>query len=864
MAIATLLLIPPSPAASTPYASRRDAINRVSTPPSPSPSPSPLPPSTLPNPAATANQLLQQGNQHYQAGQLEAAIKSWQQARRLYQQLEDRQQEGLVLASLGAAHIGLEQYRDAIAILEALLPLAEWLDDRVEARALSNLGIAYKESGNYSQAIASHKQAGRLMRAIGNRQELGQVLVNLGNAFEAVGDYDNATIAYQQSLKIAEQMSDRVGEGRALGNLGAIYANLGKDKEAIVNFEQSLEISRSIKDLEGQASTLINLGSVYHMCNQRDVAIDYYQKSLAIARQIHYRQRESEALSSLGLAYEDLQDYPKAIEYHQQGLLMARSLNDPEAQGKALNNLGHTLFNAGKLADAEATLREAIQLLDTLRPGLSDNYRVSIFDTQLHTYNLLQQVLVAANQPEAALEATEWGRARAFVELLARRQQGQNSKFKIQNSKFPTVTPITIADIKQVARQQNATLVEYAIVPDDDFKFRGKQRAREAELFIWVVSPSGTVSFRRIDLKPLWQQQLTLAKLVAVSRGCLVPATDCAFVAQASSTNAATSQSPASLASQASGTLTSQRRKKNPALHRLHQLLIEPIADLLPKHPNARIVFIPQESLFLVPFPALQDINGTYLVEQHTPLTAPAIQVLELTRQSRGERQAASGSEKRDRSPLPTLIVGNPTMPKVNSEPLSPLPQAEKEANQIASLLKTTALVGHQATERRVVQQLPQAKLIHLATHGLLEYGQDMGETGVPGAIALAPAPPTRDGLLTSDEILGLRLNAELVVLSACDTGRGRITGDGVIGLSRAFISAGVPSIVVSLWAVSDVSTSHLMVSFYQNLQQHPDKARALRQAMLETMKSHPRPLDWAAFTLIGEAEGNAKLEIKN
>ena len=111
------------------------------------------------------------------------------------------------------------------------------------------------------------------------------------------------------------------------------------------------------------------------------------------------------------------------------------------------------------------------------------------------------------------------------------------------------------------------------------------------------------------------------------------------------------------------------------------------------------------------------------------------------------------------------------------------------------------------------------------------------------------------DGLLTADEILDMKLNAELVVLSACDTGRGRITGDGVIGLSRSLITAGVPSIVVSLWKVPDDSTAFLMTEFYKNLQKFPDKSQALRQAMLTTKQNYPDPLNWAAFTLIGEAE---------
>jgi CHAT domain-containing protein len=111
------------------------------------------------------------------------------------------------------------------------------------------------------------------------------------------------------------------------------------------------------------------------------------------------------------------------------------------------------------------------------------------------------------------------------------------------------------------------------------------------------------------------------------------------------------------------------------------------------------------------------------------------------------------------------------------------------------------------------------------------------------------------DGFLTADEILSLSLRANLAVLSACDTGRGQITGDGVIGLSRAFMAAGVPSVIVSLWSVPDLPTAKLMVEFYRQRQQGTDKTQALRQAMLTVMQSHPNPIDWSAFVLMGQPD---------
>jgi CHAT domain-containing protein len=223
------------------------------------------------------------------------------------------------------------------------------------------------------------------------------------------------------------------------------------------------------------------------------------------------------------------------------------------------------------------------------------------------------------------------------------------------------------------------------------------------------------------------------------------------------------------------------------------------------------------------------------------------------------KRQAGIGHQL---SNAEMLIVGNPLMPSVwnsqtgTKEQLSYLEGAEREAQAVSKLFGAPALLGEQATERAIKQQISNARIVHLATHGLLDYGtpEDTGVLDFPGAVALAPGDG-EDGLLTSAEIVEMNLNAELVVLSACDTGRGRIRSEGVIGLSRSLISAGVPSVIVSLWAVDDAATTELMQEFYQQWQQNPDKAQALRQAMLTTMQKHPDPKLWAAFTLIGEAE---------
>ncbi|MEG4386404.1 CHAT domain-containing protein, partial [Microcoleus sp. N9_B2] len=615
----------------------------------------------------------------------------------------------------------------------------------------------------------------------------------------------------------AREIKNRLGEGTALGRLGIAYLYLDNYAQAIEYTQLSLAIAREIQDRQEEGTALGTLGSAYRSLGDYTKAIEYAQLSLAIAREIQDRLGEGAALGNLGIAYGALGDYTKAIEYAQQWLAIAREIQDRSGEGRALNNLGLALLKAGNPTEAEKMLIDGIQVWESMRQmlGSNDANKVSIFEGQAGTYRTLQQVRVAQNNPIAALEIAERGRARAFVDLLTQRLSTGDANPVI-------ATPPSQEQIRQIAKAQNATLVQYSIIYDD-FQIQGKREWRESALYIWVIQPTGEIAFRQVDLKPLWQKHnASLASSIVGNQE---------FLAVRSRSSFGSTQ-------------------PQPNLPTLHQLLIEPIASLLPKDPDARVIFIPQRSLFQVPFPALQDANGTYLIQKHTILTAPSIQVLDLTRQQRQKLV-----QKPTNGPGSDLVLGNPTMPSVSLSPgepkqqLSPLPGAEAEAIAIAPLLKTQAITGAQGTKAAIVQKMPQASIIHLATHGLLDDVRGLGS-----AIAMAPSG-SDDGLLTAEEIFDMKLQANLVVLSACNTGEGRITGDGVIGLSRALISAGVPSVIVSLWAVPDAPTSELMQSFYQNLQNNPDKAQALRQAMLTTMKTHPGPRNWAAFTLIGESE---------
>lgn len=780
----------------------------------------------------TASDFFQTGVTHYRDRQLKQAVTAWHQALKLYQKDRDEQGEIATLGVLNSGYLDLGEYTRSTESGERLLQLAKKTNNlKIQAQTLGNLGIAYQRLGNYPKSLTINQQAVTIFKSLNMRQAEGQVLSNLGNTYAIIGDYDRAIPLYKQGLEIARSTKNTQQEGNILSNLGAVYTNQGQDRKALTFYQDSLKIVRTLDDRTLQTGILINLGTTHYLLGDKDLGVTTYQQAQTLAKQLENPQLLGEVLSNLGLIYEDRREYAKAIQSHQQSLDIAIASKNPRTEALARNSLAHTFLATNRLADAQQQLRSAIATLDRMRSSLSELEQVSIFDTQAFSYNLLEQVLIADRKPEAALEAAEQGRARAFALRLANRLTSTASSQPSRES--ADISTPSIDKIRQIAKQHQATLVSYSIVADQEFKFRGKQRGEAAELYIWVVQPNGKVTFRQVDLKSLRQQKITLEQLTNASR-CLMPdRQDCLDIEPS---------------------IAKFTKGKYPALRELYQIAIAPIADLLPQNPDDYVIFIPQDSLFRVPFAALQSPDGKFLIEKHTVLSAPSIQVLNFT-----DRQRQLQSNDTNRS---AVVVGNPTMPKIVNkigEPpfqLAALPGSEQEAKEISQLLNTQPMMGKSATKANFLKTLSQARFVHLATHGLLNYVSIAGvdSTEVPGALALAPAG-TDDGLLTSREILNLKLNAKLVVLSACDTGRGRITGDGVIGLSRAWISTGVPSTIVSLRTVPDLSTRTLMVSFYQNFTKTSNIARSLRLAMLETKKTNPIPINWAAFILIGEPE---------
>lgn len=447
---------------------------------------------------------------------------------------------------------------------------------------------------------------------------------------------------------------------------------------------------------------------------------------------------------------------------------------------------------------------------------------------------------------------------------------------------FSQVDSLRIEDIREIARHENSTLVFYSLISngtisrqyfDNTNPFYEDDDILPAEqLYIWVVEPSGNISFVDQSFRlnnsqesfrnsvPSTRQTCRHSEDLDNCRSVLIAGVDEGVrgVRRSLGVSDHTIQD-SQQATEFASEFIAQRQDHDEDLNNLYQLLIEPIEDLLPTDPQRKVVFIPEGSLNFIPFAALKgSVDQKYLVEKHTIVIAPNIRTLLLSIKRYGEQRYQDSSYQNRKA----LIVGNPTpMPDL----LEPLPGAEEEAHAIADLLNENGFdvkrrIGKKAKKNRVIKNMEDgAEIIHLATHGIINIDNDQSNsrrgvfdsTEASGSIALA------GDYLDAAEIFNINLPyTDLVVLSACNTGVGPLVPGGVVGLPFSFNAAGVPSVLMSLWAIPDEQTAELMTSFYKYWLDGRDKAQALRLAMIDMIQEYPSsPKYWAAFTLVGSAE---------
>lgn len=705
--------------------------------------------------------------------------------------------------------------------------------------ALGQLGEIALKRGQFARALRLLHYQRDLAREPGGATDLEILALDrLASAYLGLGRINLA----ERCLMMLQALPDGLNmtpalRAQRLNNCALIAERRGDMAQAQVCYDSGLA-GLAPDDSSSQALGLrLNLADLLRQRGDREASIT--QIAFVLDHSTEHPLSRAAAWIALGRQAQAEGDSATALNGFVQAASLAERLGDGPRLAQALALEGAVSLSLGDLEAGEHAAQRAVAAAEAQGVQLDDLSSVRLFASQEAPFRLLQRVLLARQRSDAALAAGERSRARALTQVLVQRQAGgrrvRDSKAALANAAFdammncsgdlqgassvtaswvrqalaklalPNVEPEprplpSIDAMRAIAGQHGASLIEYSMLDDDT-------------LCIWVVQ-ADAVHHRPAPPRP--DGALALAQQV-----------------QALLTRLADASAPVS--------------EVEAALRSLHRWLIEPIADLLP--PDALLCIVPDGALYRVPFAALLDAQNEPLVARHPLCHAPSIEVLALSREA-----ARLLAEKGPAGP--PLIVGQPSPVRLPagfdaSQTLPELVYAAQEARDIAEQLDAgKPLLGAQATHAAVLAKLPAAGLVHLAAHALLN-------EELPSASAVllaAPEGADGDGALSVEQLQQQSLRASLVVLSACSTALGPVTGDGVAGFARALLVAGAPSAVVALWPLADSTTWDLMVAFYRRLAHEDDVATALQQAMLEQRQSTPDPRHWAAMVLYGQA----------
>jgi CHAT domain-containing protein/lipopolysaccharide biosynthesis regulator YciM len=802
-------------------------------------------------------------------GDYQKALPLAERAVRLAEQSGDRAALGRALAELGRSQWGRGQYAVARETLERGLTVFQTLNDTAGlSEVLMRLGETEFSMGRYTEALGRYELALERNREAPAPGREGRIRSNIGVALRFLGRFDEAAATTEAALKIFREMADEGGVGQAQTFLGIINRARSEYQKAIAAYAEAIAIRQKLGDRRGQAQVLGNLGNVYLDLSEYEKAIDAYTRSLAIAEEIGYAAQVGFSRFNLAAVLADLGRGSEALARFEQALATWRQIDRQPEVGRTLRQIalqrfhGHDQVDGARAAlDEVLTIARRISDLELEAFGLLDlgvldlaqgqhASAVARFEQGLEiarkmgSPNLEYQLLSQRGRARLQASRTEEGiadlrssaaivndiRSRvtsdeakiAFidtrqavfqdlaaalvdagrpVEALEIAEAGRARAFADALQSRPTrslpgdnltvVDSPRIDEIRATARRLDATLVEYLIA--------------DQALLAWVVSPSGDVQMARTEGASRRLSDLARALLKALDEP------------------AASTKNPA---------------PARALLQELHRLAIGPVANWLPQSASKLVIVIPYGPLALVPFAALEDQQGTPLVARHTLSVAPSASIFRYT--SAKVRSAIPGG-------MPMIFAAPEAPPNAG---LPALEGSVEEGRRVATRLARFTpmrLEGKQATEHAAKRQLARATYIHFATHGLVS------ETRPTNSSVVLAEGDGEDGYLRAAEVYGLEIAADLVVLSGCSTGRGRITGDGVFGLPRAFLYAGASSVVASLWDISDRATVFLMDRFYAHLLRTGDKAAALRAAQLEARQRYPHPVLWAPFILVGE-----------
>ncbi len=869
-------------------------------------------------PVSRVNEMIEEGVRLYRQGKLEPAEKLFRDLIRLassernaWGEAEGHRCLGMLLNKKAEFNLGRDELNLALELHRATG------DHLALGRTLDALGYNDWAMGDRGGARELYIQALKEFEESGNKREVATELYNI--AFTAT-THEDQSIWIPKALDAAKAIDNRRLEGVICHLWGDNLFREGDYRQAIAKLQDALRLLEEAHETAPQAGVFLSLGRLYLTHVRPAKALEYYHRALEITRSQGNKITETYCLRSIAYAQDQLDRPDDAIVSLEAALRIARQARSPKLIRESLTNYADALNRRGKYEEAIKLLKElpgtewdhashyaasiseyhlrhyqeaaeaaTLALEHTEEIGFSDSRfyaaRALAYDKLGRTESSLSDIrralaIVESNRAklipvdylkrgfeegkaglyEAAIdlfhraglraeafEVAEKARARAFLDLVASRelQRGIDDPIppdlqvprspkedSIELKSLASVPALSAKEVQRRAHQLSSTLLSYWVGNNTTW--------------IWVIPPEGEIQ----------------SVSVAVSASRLGQLVQQSAVPNLGLTRGPSGTRNIELLTRGGARLRGPASTGDP-WRDLYRILMEPVVKILPHSSTKNLTIVPHGPLFCLSFAALKNAGNRYLIEDFTLAYAPSVALPGFSSIKKlSENQIAPDY----------LFVADPRgmPPDPEGRALPPLPGAQKEALDVAKLFRgspLTLLMGSRANEPAVRTNLKNKRVIHFATHGVLQDQRPFESYLALGKISKSASA---DGRFTAAEIYNLQLNADLVVLSACRSGLGPITGDGVNGLTRAFFYAGADTIMATLWDVPDQPTQRLILRFYRHYRRGEEKSLALRTAQLELLDALRRgeisaetalgpvklpenPYLWAGFVVIGK-----------
>ena len=802
-----------------------------------------------------------------------------------------------------------EDMTEELAEMETSAERERYIAERpelVNVEFISNLGsygMGYGQKfGDRQKGLELTLLAMRLAEKLGDREMISQTAAFLANIYMWLGDHGLALHYDQMHYELERTLGEKGNPRNALNSIGGTYAALGDIRRALEYYEKSLSLNSSSIMVRGNiASSALEMGDLDRAAKEFELVLDAVQKipdptrkneargdvakaQLGLAQVAQRRGDLQKALELSMKVYEESKDftdkgflnwlnkqigeiqlqlkaYPQAIRHAREAVEFADQMGVPDLAWDAHLTIARAHLGLGQKAEARAELEKSIAIIEQMRSRVlgGEESQQRFFDSKSAPYAELASLLLSEGKIEESFRIGEQIKGRTLLSVLSggrpslsgalnSSEKAEERKLVERIAEVNTRLRVERDDSKQPALQAELEKArqEYELFRNRLYATHPELRARQAE-------------FPEIDLKEaaLLAGPDTAILSFVVSDDKLLVFTaggqqDLKAIAVPIRQDDLAKKINAFREGIASGDLRFQQSAKQ-----LFDLILKPVDSGLAG--KGRLIIIPDGPLWDLPFQALMDPRGQYLVDRVAVSYAPSLTALREMSKKAKSRKGAGGLEL---LAFGNPVVGGETATRVKrvfmSEKLDPLPEAERLVNELGRMYgpgRSRVLTGAAAREEVAKSEAPKYRIVQLATHGILNNVSPMYSHLV---LAQGDKASGEDGLLEAWEMKDLNLNADMVILSACETARGKVSrGEGMIGMTWAAFIAGAPTTVASQWRVESRSTTELMLEFHrQMLSGKVSKAEALRRAALKLKRTREfsHPSYWAGFVIVGDA----------